>query len=134
MKLATTLAVAIVLVDSVTEANGVCYSPWRTKEGFGWNTLQNDMNQLKPYFTSIRTYHAKFIDINAIDMAAAANLRIAVGVQMFDRNGIENEIQAVCEGYSRNSWAVEAVLVGNENVRNGDFGQYSVDELIYYIG
>ncbi|CAH0493682.1 unnamed protein product [Peronospora farinosa] len=137
MKLATTLAVAIVLAASVTEAlpfnTCTCLSPWH-HDVVDWTTLQNDMNQLNQHFTSIRTYHALFNGVNVIDMAAAANLFVSVSVQMGDRNGIEKEIQAVCEGYSRNSWAVKAVLVGNENVRNGNFGQYSVDELIYYIG
>ncbi|KAI9919436.1 hypothetical protein PsorP6_017664 [Peronosclerospora sorghi] len=130
------VAAAVTLTGATTRAlqthAGVCYNPWFhpliTKE-----VLSIDMALIAKYFQAVRTYSARWGEYCAVDIAAAASLRIAVGVNMDDRSRIQEEITAVCESYSRHPWAVEAVYVGNENLKHGDFGRYSVGELARYI-
>ncbi|DAZ99548.1 TPA: hypothetical protein N0F65_005420 [Lagenidium giganteum] len=130
-----TAALALIAAMAVTtEAgalnSGVCYSPWH-HGSINEEELQKDYTQIKQYFSSIRTFHARFNGVNVIDSCAKAGLRVAVGVMMKERGDVEKEIAAVCEGVSRNRGTVEAVYVGNENLKPA--GEYSADELAGYI-
>ncbi|GAB9475842.1 hypothetical protein Gpo141_00012920 [Globisporangium polare] len=130
------LAVAAVLATSSAAAGalstGVCYSPWH-HDSVTTDIVQKDFAQIKTYFSGVRTYHASFSGLNVIDEAAKAGVKVAVGIQMSDASKIQSEISAACEGAKRNPNSVEAIYVGNENLKNGDFGTFSGSELAGYI-
>ncbi|KAF1336876.1 hypothetical protein FI667_g61, partial [Globisporangium splendens] len=130
------LALAALLAASSADAGplstGVCYSPWHHAT-VTTDIVQKDFQQVKEHFSGVRTYHAQFGSVNAIDAAAAAGLKIAVGIMMQDASKIDSEIQAACEGAKRNPNNVEAIYVGNENLKNGAFGTFTGAELSGYI-
>ncbi|KAF1316545.1 hypothetical protein FI667_g15314, partial [Globisporangium splendens] len=126
-------AVASSRADADTLSTGVCYSPWHHPSVTA-GVVQADLSQIKQYFSSVRTYHAQFSGVNAIEMAAQAGVRIAVGIQMGDATAIPTEIKAACGGAKKHPEIVDAIYVGNENLVNGNFGTFTSAQLVDYIG
>uniref|UniRef100_K3WJJ3 glucan endo-1,3-beta-D-glucosidase n=1 Tax=Globisporangium ultimum (strain ATCC 200006 / CBS 805.95 / DAOM BR144) TaxID=431595 RepID=K3WJJ3_GLOUD len=129
----TALAVASSTADAGALSTGVCYSPWHHASVTA-DVVQADLGQVKQYFSSVRTYHAQFSGVNAIEMAAQAGVRIAVGIQMGDAKAVPDELKAACDGTKKHPEIVDAIYVGNENLVNGDFGTYTSAQLVDYIG
>ncbi|CAI5705137.1 unnamed protein product [Peronospora effusa] len=125
-------AIAISVANAEVLPLGVSYSAWHHKV-VNMDVVIKDMSQIKQYFSSIRTFHARFGDVNVIKAAAQSGIKVAVGVQMNDQAQIDAEIQAVCDGYKEHPQTVEAVFVGNENFKNKEFGTYSTEQLVGYI-
>ncbi|TDH67501.1 hypothetical protein CCR75_009290 [Bremia lactucae] len=123
--------VALMAMDS-TDGVGTCFAPWRN-ELVNFNTLKADVLLIGQTFSSFRTFEVRMGGVNIISVAAAANVKVSVGVQMNDLAAVDLEIEAVCKGYAENPQAVEAIYVGNECLKNKDFGTVSAEQLVKYI-
>jgi exo-beta-1,3-glucanase (GH17 family) len=138
------LALTLLPLASV-DAAGVCYSPFHAEKYFSKpaqieQVLLQDMAQIASAtgFSAVRTYHAQFYGQSVIDSVVANKLQVAIGIQMVGVNGasysyLDDDIQAAISAATKYPESVLAIYAGNENLKNGDFGSSSADEIIAVI-
>ncbi|CAI5732070.1 unnamed protein product [Peronospora destructor] len=129
----TIFAMLAAIACSSTQADlGVAYSPWNHEHPTG-DIILTDFKLIARDFSFVRTFNVNIGNVNVVEIAAAAGIGIDVGVDMTVKDKIDSEIKAVCDAYKMYSQTIRTVYVGNENLLNNGFGQYSVEEIIQYI-
>jgi len=130
---ATYAKIALVMASMIvgTNANGVCYSPFH-HDTVTSDVVASDFELIAKSFSSVRTYYSTWGDVNAIELAANAGLKIAVGIYMDgDETNTQAQVDALCNSLSTYSGTVEAVYVGNENLTpNGAMG---ASDILAYV-
>ncbi|KAI9919837.1 hypothetical protein PsorP6_015439 [Peronosclerospora sorghi] len=97
--------------------------------------LENDMKLIAQHFQAVRSTTVKWGKFSVVEIAAAANLRVAVGIDMTDPARVADEIKSFCDDYKAHPSTVEAVYVGHENLKDRNSANYSVaTDIVYQIG
>ncbi|DAZ96936.1 TPA: hypothetical protein N0F65_012039 [Lagenidium giganteum] len=125
------LILVAALASSVLAADignvATCYSPMHNPEyplhggepdrAALQKAMDNDFKIMSKHFTHVRTFYSQYYGTNPTKSAAAVGIKLYLGVFMTWDNWQDAEVNATIKAANEYPDTVEAILVGNENVR-----------------
>ncbi|DAZ93372.1 TPA: hypothetical protein N0F65_001557 [Lagenidium giganteum] len=138
----------VALVSSVLAADignvATCYSPFHLPEYLLKNNFEpdhaklqaamdKDFKTMSQHFTHVRTFYSQYYGTNPTKSAAAAGVKLYLGVFLTSSFWQEHEMNASIKAVQDYPDTVEAILVGNENLPTGEFSVARMLELVRRI-
>ncbi|CAK4807939.1 unnamed protein product [Aphanomyces euteiches] len=109
------LSILLCTAQFALSISGVCYDSFQAI-----GNVDAHFSFLKRVFGAVRTYQTSVANqVNLIDSAAKAGLKIAAGIWLRGPIAFADDLQATIDGTKRNPNSVLSIYVGNEDLDNG---------------
>ncbi|DAZ98448.1 TPA: hypothetical protein N0F65_001149 [Lagenidium giganteum] len=122
-------ALASAVVAATNRTAGTCYSPFHLQayplhgddlaaDGIAnlQSAMDKDFKTMSQHFTHVRTYYSQFHGTSPAKSAAAAGVKLYLGVFMTEDGWQDDEIDAAVQAVKNYPDTVEAILVGSQNL------------------